>query len=114
MSKTDAKLVGEVCLYGNGQMGAGYIATLPDRRMFGDGEPVEGLSMNDAYWLGCLDLKEAGAGPGLVRVYMAGGRRVADADISNPPYFGELRWVLAEVFTISFDDIVAAAESDKL
>lgn len=108
MAKT---IVGEVCLYGNRETGAGYIAVLPGR-MFGDGTPVRGRSMTEAVWFAAFALRDAGAGPGLVRVHEPDGRLMADVDIDNPGYFGDLPWVPAAKIQVSMDALMAMAERD--
>jgi hypothetical protein len=99
-----------ICLYGNMSCGAGYLAQGNDGRMFGTGDPVKGCSFNDAVWLACLDLKEAGY-RGTVRVFCAGGKRIADTTIENPPYFGDLKWTAATIYVISVEAIEAEAKA---
>lgn len=57
-----------------------------------------------------VTIRECGYPTGKVRVFMSGGRRMAETSVSRPGYFGELKWVPAEMYTISVEEILAAAE----
>ena len=110
MGRRTTKLVGEICLYGNMSIGAGWLATTADGKLLGDGEPRQGRSFTEAVWLACDALRTAGAAVGKVRVFAAGGERMADTDINHPGYYGSLSWVPATVLVISAAAIEAAAE----
>lgn len=111
-------VVGSICLYGTSMVGAGYLAHLggglpgPETKLYGDGAPRASWGMNDAFWLACMDLKEAGCGPGLVKVFIQAGDRslVALADVMSPPYFGDLKFEEAPpALVIPVSAILAAA-----
>ena len=117
MSKSP-KVLGSICLYGSSEYGAGYLASvgedLPSMKIIGgDGDPPEGRSMNSAYFMGMDDLLEH-YGPdvvGVVEVFAAGGEKSAKVRIDNSwPYFGDLAWGAAPVYTIAMEDVLAAAE----
>lgn len=112
MSKAkDNAVIGDICLYGSSASGAGYIAMAVDGRMFGDGEPLAGRGLNDAMWLAALDLKAAGLS-GNAWVYAPGGEIRALLDVDYLKYFGDLPWEPAPKLSISYEDIMAAAEKD--
>lgn len=97
-----------ICLYGNWDIGFGYIAVLGDKT-FGDGEPVKFRSCTDCVWLACEELIAAGF-DGLVEIYAAGGERRAVSHVRKVGYFGNLKWERAEPLVIQMVDILAAAE----
>lgn len=123
MSRTrkvlNAEPAGEICLYGNRETGAGWIARSADGRMAGDGEPRSGRSFTAALWLAADSLKM------LIRVlsprthtwawvYEAGGERRARISLMEAlPYFGALEWEPAHVFVIDSASIEAAAECQR-
>jgi hypothetical protein len=104
--------VAEICLYGTGSIGAGYLARTAGGRMFGTGEPVAARSFTDAMWLAVIDLHAAGVTRGDVLVFDPTGLRVARMSVSLPVYFGELSWAPAPVYVITADAIAAAAGLD--
>jgi hypothetical protein len=99
--------VAEICLYGTSRIGAGWIATLADGRMIGNGEPVTDRCFTSACWLAADAIRAAGYDCGKVRIYAAGGERMADADINHVPYFGNLEWKPAIQYTIDAAQLVA-------
>ena len=105
------KLAAEVALYGNGPtgVGSGWLARLADGTILGDGEPKAGRTFTDAVWLACEAVRQAGVTGGRVRVFAAGGRLMADTDLNNPGYFGNLNWRAATAYVVSADDILVAA-----
>lgn len=108
-SKTQTQkrnIVAEICLYGTSQIGFGYIAALPDGRMFGDGSPVRDRTATDAIWLAVDDVRGAGADGGQVAIYAPGGERVAYAPLWSVPSYGLLQWEAAPVYEISVAEIV--------
>lgn len=110
MSKRTKNIVAEICLYGNSQVGIGYLATEKAyNRTHGTGEPCSGRGATGAVFLACDDLKRAGCPDGLVRVFAMGGERMADIDLCNPPYFGDMKWVPATVYEVAVEDLLAAA-----
>lgn len=90
----------EICLYGTHRYGTGWLAVTEDGRMFGDGELVKEQTFTDAVWLACDKLRQAGV-KGTVRVFASGGERYADFNISYPPYFGDLQWNRAPMYTVA-------------
>lgn len=107
------KIVAEICLYGNHQCGAGYLAHVGpltrDSKLFGDGEPKAGRNMTAAVWLACMDLEAAGA-KGLATVYSPGGQRCGEVNIQRPCYYGNIEWRPAPMLVISAEAIEAAAQ----
>ena len=101
----------EICLYGTSDK-AGFIAKANDGRMFGTGEPMRTFGLNDAFWLGCMDLEGAGC-KGAVDVYEPTGQFVATVDVSRRPYLGDLPWRKAPTYVIAMEDILAAAEKEN-
>ncbi len=101
--------VADICLYGGGAAGAGYIATLGSR-MFGSGSLNVHNSLTDAMWTGLIELQSAGVDRGLVRVFEPSGLRMAYLDARRPVSFGELAWVPAPVFVISVEELLKHAE----
>lgn len=107
--------VAEICLYGNMEVGAGWIVSIANGTkcglLLGDGDPVKDRPMTAAVWLAVEAIKEKGVVKGTVRIFMAGGARCADVELSKPiPYFGELPWTAAPVYMVSAEAIAAAAE----
>jgi hypothetical protein len=112
--KKQAGHVAEICLYGNGDggVGCGWLATrAPGGRenMLGDGEPRKGAGWTGAVFAACQALTDAGTSDGTVRLFAAGGERMAEFPLSRPPYFGEMKWAPAPVFVIDAADLDAAA-----
>ena len=111
MARKQQKQVAEICLYGNGTIGAGYIARTADGRLFGDSELKPHHSMTEAVWLASDDLRHAGIKSGTVRIYAAGGQLMADTDIAHIGYYGDLKWQPATMYTIDADQLLASAET---
>jgi hypothetical protein len=109
MTKRTQKIVGEICLYGAGHCGAGWLATTAAGQSLGTGELNQAHNFTAAVFQAC-DALRAVAGPGLAWVYESNGQLRAQIDISRPCYFGDLKWEAAPVYTISMADILAAAE----
>jgi hypothetical protein len=107
---TSNKIVAVVCMYGNHGVGTGWLATLPDGRLLGDGELTQG-NFTDSLHLAARALKDAGTERGVIRVFDAGGRYCADVELSKIRYYGDLNWLPAPVVTISAEDLIAAAEA---
>ena len=104
---TRVTMLAEICLYGNRQTGAGWLAVFADR-MAGDGEPVADRSFTEAVWLAAEALKKLGA-PGKVAIYAPGGEKMAICDLSRVPSYGDLRWQPAPQHEIGEAMLVAAA-----
>jgi hypothetical protein len=113
------ELVGEVCLYGAPHCGYGYIAQARDGKMFGDGEPVKGCGATDALWFGLGWFRGPETAEGIIRVFDSGGERMAEISIAEVnrrgyfPYYGDLKWAVAPVLTISAEAIIAAGEEPR-
>lgn len=99
----------EICLYGNREIGAGWLARTPDGRLLGDGDPVEGRMFTEAVWQAQDALEAAGVKGGRVRIFAAGGQRMAEEYLTHRAYFGDLKWTAAPVIEISVEAILAAA-----
>lgn len=103
------KLVGEICLYGSGLCGVGWLARGESTPLMGNGEPVNGRSLTEAAWQAAEALRSAGL-DGVVAIYAPGGDCVALARLGNVPTFGSLNWRPAGVgLAISAEQIAAAA-----
>lgn len=112
-TSTPRPAVADICLYGVPQTcGAGYLGvTYPHGQTFGTGDPVKGRTYTAAIYAAVADLATRGVRAGLVRIFDAGGERVAVVDLGGaiPPY-GMLTWGDAPVYTISADALIAAAD----
>ena len=111
------ELVGTIAIYGTSRTGGGYIASVgkdADRQFFGDGEPRSYWSMNDALWLAAQEIMEkAGIRRGYVLVTMDdahGQPKAALFKLHDFCYFGELTWGPGVTYTISMNEIMAAAQ----
>ena len=109
-------LVAEITLYGNHEIGAGWLARTKAEpgNILGDGEPVAGRPFTVAVWMADNALKETGCKPGKVRIFAAGGERYAEAALGNIPYYGSLEWRDASEFavTVPAEAIEAASEPE--
>lgn len=105
-----AVVVADICLYGSRRVGAGYLGVmLPHGQTFGTGEPVATRSFTEAVFAGVRDLADRGVRAGLVRIFDAGGERMAVVDLGQAvPYYGSLSWGQAPVYTISAEALEAA------
>jgi hypothetical protein len=122
-SAKTSKIVAEICLYGNHETGAGYLATIEGQKgLLGTGEPVKGRSMTEAVWLAVREIMaeaeamiltpgplfldangrpaHEGPGPafrsftkGTVRIFASGDQMFADAPLTHVPAVGDLEWV---------------------
>ena len=110
MARKSKRLVGEICLYGTREVGAGYLARV-EGKMFGDGAPRPRWSFTDAMFHGLRDIREWGITRGLVRVYEPTGQRFAEVEMDwRWPYYGELKWQPAQQYVIDAEQIIATAE----
>lgn len=117
MGRKNNKVVAEVCLYGNGaaDVGYGWLARLDDGTLMGTGEPKPGKTATNCVFEACDKIGRlfgmCGARPrgGMVRVFAAGGERMAETSLSHPDYYGNLKWEPATVYVVSAGDIEAAA-----
>jgi len=105
--KRAAGEVGDICLYGNRQTGAGWIATAVDGQQAGDGEPREGRCFTLAVALAVEALEEMAdwGRYSWAWVYEPSGRRRAKVDLMSPGYFGELVWEPAPVYEIDLSKL---------
>lgn len=101
----------EICLYGNHDIGAGWLARIDkDRRMFGDGEPCEGRSFTEAVYMAAGTLVANGC-KGYAMIYDPTGRRQARVRLGGHiGYYGDLPWEPARQWQIDLDQLMAAAE----
>lgn len=109
MTSKAKKLVGEICLYGTRETGAGWLVRLADGKMLGDGEPVAWRTFSDAIYQACAAVMDAGIKAGTVRIFEPRGQLMAEADLNHPGYFGEQKWQIAPVFVIDVQQITAVA-----
>ena len=110
-SSKQTTIVADICLYGNPHTcGAEYLgARLPHGQTFGTGEPLADRTFSEAIWAGQRDLYNAGVRRGLVRVFDAGGERLAIIGVAEAVAYGQLQWQPAPVYTISAEALIAAA-----
>jgi hypothetical protein len=88
-------IVGEICLYGNRETGAGWLASTLHGERFGTGEPVAERSFTEAIWMAANEIRKFYM-QGLIRIYAAGGERMTTIKVcGHPPVFGDLKWELA-------------------
>jgi hypothetical protein len=107
---TAAPIVAEICLYGTREHGAGWLASTPDGRMFGDGELNFALGFTQAVWDAGDALAKAGVRSGTIRIFAPGGQRMAlVSQAGYLPYYGDLKWEAAPVIEISCEDIERVA-----
>src|SRR5579863_4882554 len=99
--------VAEICLYGSSQHGTGWLACIPPlagrdphTKSLGDGE-LHPRSFTESVWLACEAIERAGITQGTVRVFAAGGKFMADVNLSRPGLFGDFKWQTATVLEIS-------------
>jgi hypothetical protein len=65
--------------------------------------------MTSAIWLALDALQAAGVADGLVEIHEPHGQLMALVNVNARPWAGNLTWTAAPVYTISYDEIVAAA-----
>jgi hypothetical protein len=93
-------VIADICLYGNTNTGAGWLARSADGRMFGTGEPARDRSFTEAVWTAADTILAAGARVDVVRIFAPGGLRVATVPIGAIPGFGALPWEPAPVYVL--------------
>lgn len=108
------KAIAGIAIYGAPHCGHGYIASAPDGRMFGDGEPHGEWGATSALWNAEADLRNAGfaSGPVEVSVDAAAGPLMALGELGKLPSFGGLKWGPGRVYVISAEAILAAAAKE--
>lgn len=113
MARTNRQqtVVADICLYGTSYTGAGYLGVrFPHGQSFGTGEPVKHRTFTEAIWHGLADLRDAKVTDGQVRIFDAGGERMASIGLHESVTYGTLTWGVAPVYTISGDALIAAVE----
>jgi hypothetical protein len=91
----NVKLVGEVCLYGAGNCGAGWLARSDaGKGMLGTGVPNPNHNYADAMLLACAAIVIARGmnAAGMVRIFDAGGTRFADVCLMDVSSYWILNW----------------------
>ncbi len=108
--KQKNEIVADVCMYGTRRIGLGWGAQGKDGRRFGDCTISPGLTGETiALWM-ALDALENNGYRGMVRVFAPGGEVMAITNICGArQYWGDLKWQPAPVYTISAEEIAAAA-----
>lgn len=116
-------VIADICLYGNHNTGAGWLASPTNdvkpaagtrRPMLGNGEPVRGRSCTEAVWLAADAIRNFRLGYGLknkgtLAIFAPGGELVAYVELNGRvPAFGDLRWERAPVYEVSAETILAA------
>jgi hypothetical protein len=93
-------IVGEICLYGNRQTGAGWLASTLHSERMGTGEPVAERSFTEAVWMAADEIRKFYM-RGLIRIYAPGGEKMATINVcGHPPCYGDLKWEPATVYTV--------------
>lgn len=105
-------VVADICLYGTSRIGAGYLGVqYPHGQLFGTGIPVASRSFTEAIFAAVTDLAERGVRTGVIRIFDAGGERVTAVDLATAmPYYSDLLWTAAPVYTISAEALTQAAK----
>lgn len=85
-----SKITAVVCLYGNRNIGAGWIVS-DKKGQAGTGEPVANKSFTEAVYEAVDALKARGV-TGTIRIFAAGGQHYAEVGVDRVPYFGDLKW----------------------
>lgn len=110
MAKSKAlKIVAEICLYGNREVGSGWLASVPGGHLLGDGEPRSYWSLTDALWMAVGELRVMGVASGAVRIFAPGGRFAADVKLSEVGYYGNLPWKAAPQYEIDVAELIRAS-----
>ncbi len=91
-----------VCLYGNLEIGAGWLVSINRSNpktgggltMLGTGEPVAVRTCTTAVWQALEAIRETGllATTAAVRVFAAGGEAYADLRLHENKWYGDLVW----------------------
>lgn len=106
--------IADICLYGNRETGAGWLARTNDGTLLGDGEPNPARNFTEAVWLATDAIVGHVRAGGKARVFAPGGERMAIIDLHHPGWFGRLVWEPAPVLEISAEAIEAAATGSTL
>lgn len=109
----------EIALYGNREVGFGYLATVEGKFgqtciIAGDGQPRVGTLLTDCLFSGRQALERQGVdGKATVAIYAPGGERVAYLPLRKISNFGAIpgtAWQAAPVYVLSAAEILRAAE----
>lgn len=109
-------IAADLCLYGNRDTGPGYLGCLwPHGQSFGTGEPVKDRTWTEAIWHGQDDIRRILAASGqvhgnVVRVFDAGGHRMATIGVHESVTYGSLTWQPAPVYALSIAELQAQRE----
>jgi len=109
----------EIALYGSSRAAAAIISWCE-----GGAEKTEGVGwggqfgetptiggMTEALWRACEALAAKGiSGKAAVHIQVGEEGKMAECEIGNPPYFGQLKWSQGPVWILSAEAIEAAAE----
>lgn len=90
----EKKYAAGICLYGNKDVGYGYMAAVGAGAPFGEAPPEGSMpyeNCTEALWAADRALRDRGA-TGTARVYCPGGDRVAEVELGKVPSYGWLRW----------------------
>lgn len=97
--RTNKTVVAEVCLYGNSEIGAGWLASVNGiPGILGDGEPKAKRSFTQAVFEACESIRKDGITSGLVTVTAPGGEWEGDVGLNRPCYYGDIQWRPAKVY----------------
>lgn len=89
--KAAAKVVADLCLYGNRGIGFGYLLAAGNKILSGDGEPKADRDLTTCLFMAAADLSERGIHEGIVQVVAPGGESMAEVDLGwGMPYYGML------------------------
>lgn len=108
-------LVAEICLYGNHEIGAGWLANT-GTDLLGDGEPFQDRTFTSAIWSALEAIREArpdlNKRGNVVAIYTPGGTNRVLVDLSqHVPSFGQLAWIpMCDHVEISADEIEREAQ----
>lgn len=131
------EIVATICLYGNHEVGYGWLAHVGAKlvgdgggprigelaanavslacmavgMMLGDGAPRRGTTATESLWNACNAVALAlGHCRGLVCVYAPGGRFSGETALGFPGWYGNITWRPAPVFAVKVDEILKHAE----
>ena len=111
LEMANKKVEGGICLYGphSGKTGwLAYAGEMKDHNFVGDGVPVDGKGATESVFEACAALEKLGV-TGLVWVYAPCGKKKSLENVRKPSYYGNMKWVDAEVYLISAEEIERAA-----
>lgn len=110
----NVNVVADISLYGNREIGFGWLAGTDGGQLYGTGEPVAGQSCTDCVFQAAArlagDRRFARNHKAIVRIFEPRGQMMAEMKLHSPTYFGNLKWQVAPVYEIQLADILAASE----